>query len=178
MSKRIGKYKVDKRTSALSLVDGGDIKGSLTVTGEATAAGDASWPTNNPVSGSDGNVSVTKATNGGRVTFVPNVSADRTYTLPTPAEGLTFRFVGVPGTADGHDVIFRTTDDTVFQQGPITFLDTDNEVSAVHGNGTSHDQLQVNVPAAFDITYVGRSTTVYYVYGTVTGATAPAFSNA
>ena len=172
MANRIGKYKLSKKEAALSLADGGEIKGSL------TGLSDSQFTIVNPVSGSDADISVTKVTHGGRVTFVPNVSADRTYTLPTPVEGLTFRFVGVPGTADGHDVIFRTTDDTVFQQGPITFLDTDNEVSAVHGNGTNHDQLQVNVPAAFDITYVGRSSTVYYVYGTVTGATAPAFSDA
>ena len=75
MANRIGKYKLSKKEAALSLADGGEIKGSL------TGLSDSQFTIVNPVSGSDADISVTKATHGGRVTFVPNVSADRTYTF-------------------------------------------------------------------------------------------------
>ena len=39
MAKRIGKFKVTKRESVMSLVDGGDISGNLTVTGTANFSG-------------------------------------------------------------------------------------------------------------------------------------------
>ena len=40
MAKRIGKYKISKRDSALSLVDGGTVHGQLVVSGLATAGSD------------------------------------------------------------------------------------------------------------------------------------------
>ncbi|MBC8428065.1 MAG: hypothetical protein H8D94_01190 [Candidatus Pelagibacter sp.] len=39
MAKRIGKYKVSKKESALSLADGGDIGGSLSLSGLSDPAG-------------------------------------------------------------------------------------------------------------------------------------------
>ena len=39
MASRIGKYKISKRESTLSLADGGTIAGNLTVTGTATVTG-------------------------------------------------------------------------------------------------------------------------------------------
>ena len=39
MAKRVGKYKLSSRDSALSLADGGKIDGALTVTGTATLSG-------------------------------------------------------------------------------------------------------------------------------------------
>ena len=133
------------------------------------------------VTNGDAALTVTEHLHAGRTVYQDDVSADRTYTIGAPSKaGVTYRFVGV-GTgaaADGHDIILRPTDDTVFLEGAVVFLDTDNEVSVVWGNGTNHDQLQINVPAFYDITLVAKSTTVYYITGNVVGATAPAFSNA
>ena len=39
MAKRVGKYKITKRESALNLTDGGTIHGDLTVTGATTLVG-------------------------------------------------------------------------------------------------------------------------------------------
>ncbi len=61
--------------------------------------------------------------------------------------------------------------------GGVTFLDTDNEVSAVFSDGNSNSSIQINVPAGFDVTIVGLNTTNYQIFGTVTGATAPAFAD-
>ena len=39
MSQRIGKYKISKRESQLSLSDGGTVEGNITVTGGVTLSG-------------------------------------------------------------------------------------------------------------------------------------------
>jgi len=130
-----------------------------------------------PVSLSDGDVTLTNATHSGRILLVPDGSQDNTYTLPSPIAGSTFRFVYAGGAADGTDAIILTPGNTNFYIGGVTFLDTDNEVSAVFSDGNSNSSIQFNVPAGFDVTIVGLNTTNYQIFGTVTGATAPAFAD-
>jgi len=124
-------------------------------------------------------LTVTEATHAGKVIYQTDVAANRTYSIATPsAAGITYRFIGV-GTgaaADGHDIVLDFSDDACYFKGAIRFLDTDNEVSVIWGNGTSHDRFQINVPAAYDLELVALSTGVMYVTGYVCGATAPAFS--
>ena len=129
-----------------------------------------------PVSLSDGNVTLTNATHSGRVLLVPDGSQDNTYTLPAPIAGSVFRFVYAGAAADGTDALVVTPGNTNFYIGGVTFLDTDNEVSAVFSNGSSNSSIQFNVPAGFDVSIVGLNTTNYQIFGTVTGATAPAFA--
>ena len=138
---------------------------------EVTTLGDA------PVSLSDGNVTLTNATHSGRVLLVPDGGQDNTYTLPAPIAGSMFRFVYAGGAADATDAIIVTPGNTNFYIGGVTFLDTDNEVSAVFSDGDSNSSIQINVPAGFDVTIMGLNTTNYQIFGTVTGATAPAFAD-
>ena len=138
---------------------------------EVTTLGDG------PVSLSDGDVTLTNATHSGRILLVPDGSQDNTYTLPSPIAGSTFRFVYAGGAADATDAIILTPGNTNFYIGGVTFLDTDNEVSAVFSDGNSNSSIQFNVPAGFDVTIVGLNTTNYQIFGTVTGATAPAFAD-
>jgi hypothetical protein len=132
------------------------------------------WVTNG-----DADLSVTEALHAGKVIYQTDVSADKDYNIATPSKaGITYRFVGV-GTgaaADGHDIILDFSDDACYFKGAVRFLDTDNEVSVIWGNGTSHDRFQINVPAAYDIELVALSTGVMYITGYVCGATAPAFA--
>ena len=130
-----------------------------------------------PVSLSDGDVTLTNATHSGRILLVPDGTQDNTYTLPSPIAGSTFRFVYAGGAADGTDAIILTPGNTNFYIGGVTFLDTDNEVSSVFSDGNSNSSIQLNVPAGFDVTIVGLNTTNYQIFGTVTGATAPAFAD-
>ena len=130
-----------------------------------------------PVSLSDGNVTLTNATHSGRVLLVPDGTQDNTYTLPAPVAGAMFRFVYAGGAADVTDAIIVTPGNTNFYIGGVTFLDTDNEVSAVFSDGNSNSSIQVNVPAGFDITIMGVNATNYQIFGTVTSATAPAFAD-
>ena len=112
--------------------------------------------------------------------FQSNVSADRIITLPTPKAGLTFRFASHNLTAaDGHDIRFQIAGGgSIFYQGGITFLDTDNAISGIFTDNDSNDFLNIQVPVHYDITFVGSSATLYLVTGFVTSATAPSFSDA
>lgn len=130
-----------------------------------------------PVSLADGNVTLTNATHSGRILLVPDGGQDNTYTLPAPIAGSMFRFVYAGGAADATDALIVTPGNTNFYIGGVTFLDTDNEVSAVFSDGNSNSSIQLNVPAGFDVTIVGLNTTNYQIFGTVTGATAPTFAD-
>ena len=130
-----------------------------------------------PVSLADGNVTLTNATHSGRILLVPDGGQDNTYTLPAPIAGSVFRFVYAGGAADATDALIITPGNTNFYIGGVTFLDTDNEVSAVFSDGNSNSSIQINVPAGFDVTIVGLNTTNYQIFGTVTGATAPTFAD-
>ena len=63
--------------------------------------GDFQNAISSPVTLGDENVTLTVATNAGggmgRYNILPNVSADRVITLPTPAAGVTLRFIGPTG---------------------------------------------------------------------------------
>ena len=130
-----------------------------------------------PVSLADGNVTLTNATHSGRILLVPDGGQDNTYTLPAPIAGSMFRFVYAGGAADATDALIVTPGNTNFYIGGVTFLDTDNEVSAVFSDGNSNSSIQLNVPAGFDVTIIGLNTTNYQIFGIVTGATAPAFAD-
>ena len=130
-----------------------------------------------PISLADSNVTLTNATHSGRILLVPDGGQDNTYTLPAPIAGSMFRFVYAGGAADATDALIITPGNTNVYIGGVTFLDTDNEVSAVFSDGNSNSSIQINVPAGFDVTIMGLNTTNYQIFGSVTGATAPAFAD-
>jgi hypothetical protein len=131
------------------------------------------------VSLADGNASLTAATNGGGVVnIVPNGTQDNTYTLPAPVAGTSFTFVYGGGAADATDFIINTGSDTNYFIGGVMFNDTDDgAASVVFSDGNSNSKLQVNVPAAGQITVVALNSTNWQVWGIVAGATAPAFAD-
>ena len=130
-----------------------------------------------PVGLSDGDVTLTNATHSGRILLVPDGGQDNTYTLPSPIAGSVFRFVYAGGAADATDAIIVTPGNSNFFVGGVSFLDSDNEVSSVFSDGNSNSKIQINVPAGFDVTIVGKDTTNYQIFGNVTSATAPAFAD-
>lgn len=131
-----------------------------------------------PVSLADGNASLTAAVNAGRINIVPNGTQDNTYTLPTPVAGLMFTFVYGGGAADATDFIINTGSNTNYFIGGVAFNDTDDgAASVVFSDGNSNSKLQVNVPAAAQINVLAIDGTNWQVWGSVTGATAPAFAD-
>ena len=130
-----------------------------------------------PISLADADVTLDNATHSGRILLVPDGTQDNTYTLPAPVAGSVFRFVYAGGAADATDAIIVTPGNTNFYIGGVTFLDTDDAISAVFSDGNSNSKIQINVPAGFDVTIVGLDTTNYQIFGTVTSATAPTFAD-
>jgi hypothetical protein len=70
-----------------------------------------------PVALPNANTTITTAANSGVINIVADVSADRTYTLPTPVAGAVFNFIYGGGAADGHDAIFTTGSDLLYFVG-------------------------------------------------------------
>ena len=135
-----------------------------------------------PVSLANSDVTLTEATHAGRMLICPDISADRTYTLPTPIAGMQFWFVGpniASGAEDGHDVIIAAgTGNSIYFQGQVSFLDIDGDANSVVGSdGNSNETFQINVPGHFDVRLVGVSSTVWRITGTVSSDTAPAFAD-
>ena len=132
-----------------------------------------------PVALADGNATLTAASNaGGIINIVPNGTQDNTYTLPAPVAGTSFTFVYGGGAADATDFIINTGSNTNYFIGGVTFHDTDDgAVSVVFSDGNSNSKLQVNVPAAAQITVVAKDGTNWQVFGTAVGATAPTFAD-
>ena len=131
-----------------------------------------------PVALADGDVTLTNAAHSGRVLVVPDGGQDNTYTLPTPVAGAMFTFVYGGAAADGTDFIVDAGSDTNFFVGNVAFNDTDDgAASVVFADGDSNSILQVNVPGSAVINVMAKDDTNWYVWGSVTGATAPAFSD-
>ena len=130
-----------------------------------------------PVSLNDADQTLDNATHSGRILLVPDGSQDNTYTLPAPIAGSVFRFVYAGGAADATDAIIVTPGNTNFYIGGITHLDTNADNVTVFSDGNSNSSIQLNVPQAFDITIIGKDTTNYQIFGTVTSTTVPAFAD-
>lgn len=122
------------------------------------------------------------AANSGKPHLVANVSADRTFTLPTPADGLDFEFIATVGAADGHDWIFTTGSDTNYFIGAVVHLDTDadaagDEIVMVAPDGNSNSKLQINLPQGGTRVRLICDGTLWTVSGFAVSTTAPAFAD-
>ena len=134
-----------------------------------------------PVVLTDASASITEATHAGRTIVTIDNSADRTFTLPTPIAGMSFKFIYGHTAADGHDVIIAAgSGNTIYFKGGVIHHDTDEtgQTSAmVFSDGNSNEVFQMNLPAGFEINLVASSTTVWYISGWVASATAPTFAD-
>ena len=101
---------------------------------------------------------------------------------PTPAAGMHLRLVGAGAlAADGHDITIKGTDNTHFFHGAIAHHDTNQTgqtTAIVWGDGAADDVIKLDTPEAFDINLLGKSTTVWYVWGWSAGVTPITISNA
>ena len=136
-----------------------------------------------PVSLADSSIPLTEATHAGRMLITPNVTADRTWTLPTPIAGMHFWLTGpnldTSAAEDDYDVIISAgTGNSIYFQGAVTFLDIDGNANSVEASdGDSNETLQINVPGHFDVHIVGISATIWRVSGFVASDDAPLFAD-
>ena len=153
----------------------------VSLTDSQTLTADTSIQATTYVSGINADYSASVATNGGRVTWIPNVSADRSYSLPSPTVGARLRFVGAGAlAADGHSFILKTQDDAEFFHGALVHHDTNQTgqtTSVVWGDGAADDTITVALPQAFDINLLGKSTSVWYVWGWTASNTVVTIAN-
>jgi len=120
------------------------------------------------------------AANSGKPHMVANVSADRTFTLPTPVDGLDFEVIATVTAADGHDWIIDTGDNANYLIGGALFYDTDASptvFAVAQPNGSSNSRLQVNLPQGGTRLRFICDGTLWTLEGTVVSVTAPAFSD-
>ena len=126
----------------------------------------------------DANATIS-ANNSGKTHVVPNVSADRTFTLPAGADGLDFLFVAQVGAADGHDWIFATDDAAELFAGGVLMVDTDAgpaTVAVVKPDQSNDDAFQVNLPQGGTWVRFTWDGTFWVVSGTITSTAAAVFS--
>ena len=92
--------------------------------------------------------------NSGKVHLIPNVSADRIYTLPPNAAGLYYEFWSTLVAADGHDVQIVADNAADFYKGTLFWLDTNASPTVwalLNPNGTDDHTLNLILPIAFYI---------------------------
>ena len=172
MAQRIGKYKVSKRESELSLRDGGNIGGVVGVSGKLTAT--AGLQITHAVPTPAATVTLTAAANGNRINIIESIAttgADN-YVLPTASIiGEWYRFIWGGTAADADNIIFRASaQDGLTFSGGILDLDEDDstdttDMNVIYQTGADDDQLTLTNPTGFDITFIATTTTNYCVTG-------------
>jgi hypothetical protein len=155
--------------------------GSTTLNATAAELNAAADVSARVVTVTDANTTISAA-NSGRPHLVANVSADRTFTLPTAATGLDFEFIANAVVADGHNWIIDAGADVNFFTGGIVHLDTDagsagDEIVPVQPDGDSNSILQINVPDVGTRVRFICDGTNWNVSGFAVSATVPAFSD-
>ena len=119
---------------------------------------------------------VTLPANGG-VILIPLVTSNVTATLPaTPTAGLTFKFVFVGSAADAEDWVITAA---AFFAGGVVWMEEDSagvEVASIYANGTTHNTLTVNNPAAGTYVECIGNGTNWCLNAMIVAADTPAFS--
>ena len=188
MAKRIGKYKISKRESTFSLVDGGkvaegtslDLKGAQTIIHQDFAIASGSLTGDNAFTGNAG--VLTEAAHAGKIVYFPDFNANATLRIPTPSKaGVTYRLISNAVADDAHNVVITFPDDACYFQGAVLSFDEDNDDAAgtqtIYANGSSNDQLTITAGHYFDLTLTSLSTTKMLVSGIIVSDTAPAFGD-
>jgi hypothetical protein len=114
--------------------------------------------------------------------FVPDLTADCTFTLPSASAGLSYKFVYSGVAADAQDWIFDTGSDTNYFVGGLVHLDSDagsaaDEVAPIAGDGNSNSKLTVLTPDVGTEVNLYCDGTNWYLSGFVVSATVPSFAD-
>lgn len=114
--------------------------------------------------------------------FVPNLTADCTFTLPSAKAGLAYDFVYAGVAADAQDWIIDTGSDTNYFVGGLLHVDSDagsggDEIVPIAGDGNSNSKLTVLTPDVGTRVSLYCDGTNWYLDGFVVSATVPSFAD-
>jgi hypothetical protein len=117
------------------------------------------------------------AVNSGKPHIVANVSADRIFTLPTPAAGLEFEFIADVVAPDGHDWIIDSGSDTNYITGGVLWVIPSGASEAPAPDGSADSKAQITLPdGGTRVKFVSDGTT-WNISGVVISATIPLWVN-
>ncbi len=157
----------------VQLNSGTDLSGLTATAAEINGSSDLSTRTTVVPAGG---AAVVLPANGG-VVIIPLVTANVTCTLPaTPTAGLTYKFVFVGSAADAEDWVITAA---AFFAGGVVWMEEDSagvEVASIYANGTTHNTLTVNNPAAGTYVECIGNGTNWCLNAMIVSADTPAFS--
>ncbi len=124
----------------------------------------------------DAAVSISTA-NSGKIHLVPDLTADRIYTLPPNAAGLYYEFWSTRVDADGHDLQIVADNASDFYKGTLRWLDTNGATQYVllSPDGSSDHTLNIILPIAFYIKMYCDGTN-WFITGTVEADATPTWT--
>jgi hypothetical protein len=162
----------------LDVTDDVAIGGDLAITGAVTSSGGFKQPVVNVTDAASYTV---LAANSGKVHVIPDLTADCTLTLPTPASGLYYIFIYGGAAADAQDWIISTGSGTNYYVGGGVHFDSDagagaDEAVPVFSDGNSNDFLTVLTPQGGTKIELWCDGTLWYVNAVVVSATASALA--
>lgn len=119
------------------------------------------------------------AANSGLTHYVPDLTADCTFTLPSPKAGMWFDMVYAGDAADAQGWIITTGSDTNYFKGGFVFLDQDGDaIAPADGDGNSNSKVTIATPEpGTRIRFESANGTNWYLSGYVISATAPVFAD-
>ena len=121
MAKRAGKYKLTKRDSGTSLIDGGqllegsslDLKGGQTIIHQDFATVSGSSATDDAFTGEAG--VLTEAAHAGKIVYLPDFPGNATLRIPTPSKACVQYKLIYGGVADDvHNLVVTFPDDECY----------------------------------------------------------------
>jgi len=114
----------------------------------------------------------------GSVFYIADLTADCTFTLPTPAAGLWYEFVYAGVAADTADWIISTGSGTNYFLGGLLYVDDAPAADSVASDGDSNDFMRVLTPEPGTRVRVECHNGVNWVAsGVVASANAPTFAD-
>ena len=126
-----------------------------------------------PVTLAVGDLTLTEAVHGGRMSIVPDQSSSSVITSPTPKAGLVLTFTYGGAAADAQNTAIQPAGDGFFS-GSLLFADTNgNAYSVVVSDNSADDLLTLITPQNFTVVCTGVSATEWHLSGFVSSETAP-----
>jgi hypothetical protein len=131
-----------------------------------------------PISIPDAATYTVLARNSGVMHYFPDFTSTCTATLPSPKAGMNFTFAYSGLAADAQNFVIDTGSDTNYYIGGLTFIDTDDAIGVIAGDGNSNSKMTIVAPSTGTVFRVESANgTTWNVSGFAHSATTPSFAD-